>query len=243
MSYNYLGLTNDVLGKFNEVALTSANFSTATDGSYRVIKDGINNAIRDINQVAWKWPFNFVEQEDTLSAGVLRYSYPWNTKHVDFNTFRIKRNSTFGNDTILLRQMDYEEYLEKHIDDEYNTSDTGIRRLPTHICRTPSQEYIVWPAPDNAYELVYEFYSLPVDLALYSDVPTIPEAFRHVITEGAAYYGYLFRSDYEAADRSEKNFNTSIENMRTIYINRYEDVRDTRVSRSPVTSNKMLRIS
>lgn len=228
MSYNYLGLVNDVLTRFNETNLTSATFPNAT-GVYKDTKEAVNNAIREINQQAFNWPFNFVEQEEDLTAGVMRYAYPYNSKIVDFNTFRIKRNDTFGNETQMLREMDYEEYLHKFIDDEYNTSNTGIRRLPTHVARAPSREFIIWPAPDEAYELVYEYYALPVDLVLYSDVPTIPESFRHVITNGAAFYCYQFRSDYENADRIQQKFMEGVENMRSIYINRYEYVRDTRV--------------
>ena len=236
MAYNYLGLTNEVLHKFNEVALSSANFASATTGSYQVIKDGVNSAIRDINQEDFQWPFNFVEQEDILSAGTMRYPYPWNTKTIKFDSFRIKRNSTFGNRTIKLRELDYEEYLDRYVDDEYNTSDTSIRELPYRIARAPSQEYIVYPSPDQDYELIYEYYSLPTDLVLYSDVPTVPEAFKHVITDGASYYGYMFRSDYENADRALNKFQVGIENMRKVYINRYEYVRDTRVFKSGVTT-------
>ena len=44
MSYNYLGLANDVLGRFNETPLTSSTFA-ASVGAYSVIKEGVNSAI------------------------------------------------------------------------------------------------------------------------------------------------------------------------------------------------------
>ena len=47
MAYNYIGLTNEVNRRLNEVELTSANFPTAT-GFYAHIKDAVNSAIRDI---------------------------------------------------------------------------------------------------------------------------------------------------------------------------------------------------
>lgn len=233
MAYNYLGVTNDVTGRFNETPLTSTNFSTAA-GVYSVIKEGINSAVRSLNQQAFNWPFNYVEEEDTLTAGSMRYPYPNNSKTVDFSTFRIKRNATFGNSTTHLKQMDYEDYLSKLIDDEYNTTDTGIRGLPRTVVRSPNQEFIVHPAPDFAYKLVYEHYALPVDMILYSDVPSLPEAFRHIVAEGASVYMYKFQSDYENADRASAAFNDHIEAMRAVYINRYEDVRDTRVNRSVI---------
>ena len=228
MAYNYLELVNDLNRRVNETELTSAAFPTAT-GFYTTAKDAINSSIRLLNQEAFQWPFNYLEQEDTLTAGDLRYDYPSNAKTLDFNTFRIKRDSTLGNETVRLRMMDYEEYLDKHVDDEYNTSDTGIRALPRYIIRAPGNQYIVYPAPDKAYTLVYETYSLPVDLVLYSDVPEVPEAFRHVIVDGAMYYVQIFRNDNQSAQMTMEKFQEGIKNMRSIYINRYEYVRDTRL--------------
>jgi|TARA_R110000796_G_scaffold13733_3_gene44244 hypothetical protein len=231
MAYNYLNLVNDVSRRVNETELTSGNFATAT-GYYNTAKDAINSSIRLLNQESFQWPFNYVEQEDTLTAGDLRYDNPSNAKTLDFNTFRIKRDATFGNSTTLLKTMDYEEFLSRYADDEYNTSDTGIRSLPRTIVRAPGNQYIVHPSPDNAYELVYEYYSLPVDLILFSDVPSTPEAFRHVLTDGAMYYVQIFRNDNESAQMSLQKFQEGIKNMRAIYTNRYEYVRDTRINQS-----------
>lgn len=232
MAYNYLGLVNDVNGYVNEVQLTSSNFSSAL-GFYQVAKDAVNASIRDINQYTFHWPFNYVEQRDVLTAGENRYSYPYDAKTVMFDTFRIIRDDTLGHETRLLEQIDYEEYLEKHIDDEYNTS-TSIRRMPHKVARGPGQEYILWPVPDQEYELVYEYYTLPVDLNLYSDVPTIPEQFRHIIVDGAMYYVYKFRGDHENTQMTQGKFNAGIANMRKIYVNRYEYMRDTRVPQRAV---------
>jgi len=228
MAYNYLGLVNDICGRVNETPLTSSNFASAA-AFYSTAKEAVNSSIRFINQDAFQWPFNYVEQEDTLTAGVLRYSYPTNAKLINFDTFRIKRDATFGNETSRLHVMDYEEYLDKFVDDEYNTSDTSIRSIPKYVARAPGNEFIVYPAPDQAYDLVYEYYSLPVDLNLYSDVPSTPKAYRHIIVDGAMYYVYFFRGDTETADRLFVKFKEGIANMRAIYQNRYEYVRDTRV--------------
>jgi hypothetical protein len=125
--------------------------------------------------------------------------------------------------------MDYEEYLHKYIDDEYNPTDTGIRAVPRNVIRTPNQEFVLHPSPKEAYEVVYEYYALPVDLILFSDVPSLPPAFRHIIVEGASVYMYNFQSDTESQDRAAAKFTSQIQDMRKVYINRYEDVRDTRV--------------
>jgi hypothetical protein len=68
MSYDYIGLVNEVNRRLNEVELVSGNFATAK-GFYSQIKDSVNSSIRDINQTHYEWPFNHVLAEDTLTAG------------------------------------------------------------------------------------------------------------------------------------------------------------------------------
>lgn len=234
MAYNFLGLVNDINRRVNETALTSSNFSSAV-GFYGTAKDAVNNAIHDINQDTFQWPFNFIEQEDILTAGDMRYDWPVDAKNIDWNTFRIKRNATFGNETKKLDRNDYEHYLETYLDDEYNTSDTGIRNTPTKVYQAPGYQFILHPSPDKAYELIYEYYQTPIELELYSDVPNIPQDFKHIITDGAMYHVHVFRNNNEAARSALSKFQNGIDNMRTIYQTRIEDVRDTRVS--PVTTN------
>jgi len=228
MAYNYLELVNDLNRRVNETELASGDFPAAT-GYYNTAKDAINSSIRLLNQEAFQWPFNYGEQEDTLTAGDLRYDIPSNAKTLDYNTFRIKRDATFGNETVLLKAMNYEEYLGKHIDDEYNT-DASIRGVPRYIIRAPGDQYLIHPSPDQAYALVYEYYSLPVDLILFSDVPSVPEAYRHILVDGAMYYVQIFRNDNESANMSLSKFKEGIKNMRSIYVNRYDYIRDTRVA-------------
>jgi hypothetical protein len=229
MAYDYLGLVNDVNKRLNEVELTSSNFATVT-GFYSAAKDAVNGALRHINQSTFEWPFNHVEQEDVLTAGEVRYGYPADAKTLDFDSFRIKRSASFGNDTRKLKLMAYEEYLENYVDAEYDTSNTGIRSIPRVIFRTPNQGFGVYPPPDNAYELVYEYYRLPVDLISATDVPSIPEQFRYVIVDGAMYFAYLFRGNTQDATLQFQKFEEGIKDMRTLYVNRYDYVRDTRIS-------------
>ena len=149
MAYNFIGLTNDVNNRLNEVQLTSSNFATVT-GYFAFAKDAVNSAIRHIQQEEYEWPWNHVEASEILTAATPRYSYPNDAKTINFNTFRIKRDDTLNIGTVKLKVMSYEEYLEKHADSEYNTTSTGV---PTHIIRTPGREIICHPMPDKAYEL------------------------------------------------------------------------------------------
>lgn len=227
-AYNFLGLVNDVNRRLNEVELTSANFAAAT-GFYSSAKDSINSALQYLGQNQFEWPFNHFTKDQTLTAGTVRYDYPSDAKTIDFDSFRIKRNSTFNNTTQKLQIIAYEDYLENYLDDEYNTSNTSIRSLPKRVFRTPDQQYGVHPVPNYAYELVYEYYKNTVVLDNATDVPVYPEQFRPVIVDGAMYYAYTFRGNTQDATLHLQKFNDGIKDMRSLYINRYEYIRDTRI--------------
>tara|TARA_R100001369_G_scaffold90628_1_gene129949 strand:- start:606 stop:1328 length:723 start_codon:yes stop_codon:yes gene_type:complete len=236
MAYDYIGLVNDINRRLNEVELTSDNFASAV-GEYSMIKDSINSAIRFVNQHEYEWPFNHVEAEETLTAGTVRYAYPSDAKTLSINSFRIKRDATLGNETRRLSILSYEEYLDRHVDAEYNTSD-NTRSLPRSVFRTPSLEFGFVPAPDKAYEVVYEYYRLPINLFNPTDVPTVPEQFRHILVDGAMHYAYMFRGETQEASLMQQRFESEIKSMRSLYINRYDYVRSTVITRtgSSVTS-------
>lgn len=235
---NFLELVNSVCARTNEVQLTSSTFSSTAGnaGFYADAKEAVNAAIRDINQKAYEWPFNHVSYDETLVAGTARYAYQTNAKTVDFSTFRVRENASFNTPTVLLKEVSYEDYLQHRIEDEYDT-DTNIRDIPRVVARTPDREYVLSPIPNEAYTLTYEYYSLPTDLSAWDDEPTIPAQFKYVINNGAMYHALIFRNDPQAASMYEQKFQESVEQMRGIYVNRYEPgMRDTMIIRNSYPS-------
>lgn len=240
MAYNFLGLVNKVCRRFNEVELTSSNFASA-NGVYAAAKDAVNASIRDINQSQFQWPWNHTTYSETLSVGQLRYSYQPDAKHVDFDSFRVRKNLSFGNPTIYLQKVDYEEWLEAHAGSEYDTqgpfssgfSSGFLTRtgedVPRYVFQTQNLGYGVWPIPDKTYTLDYEYFKVPDSLESFDDVPTIPESFEFVILYGALMHMYSFRDDIEGFDRYQNLFNQGVDRLRTIYINRYDRIRDNRI--------------
>jgi hypothetical protein len=101
--------------------------------------------------------------------------------------------------------------------------------MPRYVFQTPSREYGLVPAPDKAYTIFYEYYRLPVDLVKNTDVPALPEYFRHVIVDGAMYYLFMFKGDMQAANALQQKFLMGIKHLRSTFINRTNYVRDTRV--------------
>jgi hypothetical protein len=227
MAYNYISLVNDINRRLNEVELSSTDFPTAT-GYYSFAKDAVNAAIRHINQEEFEWPWNHVEETSDLEPGVVRYSMPYDSKTINMNTFRIKRDDALKVKTTKLNVLSYEEWLDKYADSEYNSSSTE-RGVPEYVARTPSRELVYFPAPDQQYEVVYEYFRVGFDLESSTDIPMLPEQYRYTIVDGAMYYVYQFRSDLPAAQLALNKFEQGIKQLRSLHINRTEYLRDTRV--------------
>ena len=75
MAYDFLGLTNEVLARMNEVVLTATNF-TAARGYQIQCQNAVNDAINYINQREFGWPFSHSTQTETLVASQTRYTVP-----------------------------------------------------------------------------------------------------------------------------------------------------------------------
>ncbi len=222
MAYNFLSLTNDVCDKFNEVRLTSLTFPDAV-GFYGDAKNAVNQALHRINFDEFAWPFNHEKVTIPTVADQIEYDYPADAKALAFDTFRLKGDTSLNVRTKKLRVMDYEEYLEQFGDAEFSPSDYS--GTPEYVYRGRNLKFGIHPPANGVYDIVYEYYKLPPDLDLHDDVPTVPSQFRHVIYEGALYHAYMFRGDTEAAAVSDKIFTDLVNDMRKIYINRYEYVR------------------
>ena len=223
MAYTYLDITNEVIARMNEVALTSANFGSAR-GFQVQCKNAVNDAINYVNQREFGWPFTHSTQTQTLVAGQTRYTIPADAQSVDYDTFRISKDDTLGVSVITLRIIDYKEYTQKYIDQE-TTSDVGA--VPIYVFRTPDNNYGMYPYPDKAYELKYEYFQKPTALSAHGDVPTIPEQFRQVIVDGATAYAYQYRGEAQQYGINFARFEDGIKQMQTILLNRADYVRST----------------
>ena len=237
MAYNFLELVNSVNRRLNEVELTSSNFSAAV-GFYAQAKDAVNASIRHINQSQYQWPFNHSTQETTLVAGTSRYAFPTDAKLIDFDSFRIKEDSTLGNATVKLGLLDYDEYLQKFVDQEYKTDSSG-RRLPQLVFHAPSLQYGMVPPPDKAYTVVFEYYTFPTDLASATDAPSVPERFKHTIIDGAMYHAYLFRGNSQDATIAQQKFDEGIKQMRSMLINKTYYVRSYMIARNQSVAGRL----
>ena len=112
MALTFLTLANDVITRMNEVTLTASNFTDAR-GVQVQCKNAVNEAIRHINQKEFGYPFNHASNNSVLVPGTSRYTVPASTKHIDYNTARIKRNTDLSTSGGNLAKLDYNEYINK----------------------------------------------------------------------------------------------------------------------------------
>ena len=187
MAYTYLDITNEVLARMNEVTLTSSSFNTAR-GFQIQCKNAVNDSINFINHREFNWPFNHASKTEVLVAGTTRYAIPTTAKTVDYDTFRLVKDSSLGTAGGGLGRLDYKEYLDKHIGQEDDATLQGGE--PRWVVRTPDNNYLLYPYPDKAYSLKYEYYNQPTALSASTDVPGIPESYRQVVADGATAYAY-----------------------------------------------------
>ena len=223
MAYDYLGLSNDVLNRMNEVELTTTTFATAR-GFQIQCKNAVNDAINYINSREYGWPFTHATQTETLVASQTRYTIPVGTQSVDYETFRISKDNTLGVAGVTLRIIDYKEYVDRYIDQE---STIGVGGVPIYVFRTPDNNYGLYPYPDKAYQLKYEYFARPTTLVNATDIPTIPEQFRQTIVDGATAYGYQYRGESQQYGINFARFEEGIKHMQSILLNRTDYVRST----------------
>ncbi len=228
MAYDYLGLTNEVIARMNEVALTAANFANAR-GFQVQCKNAVNDAINYINQREFGWPFSHVTHSETLIANTTRYSIPATAQHVDYETFRINRDTSLSVSGVTLRVLDYKEYIDRYVDQE-STSNVGS--VPKFVFRTPDNNFGLYPYPDKTYTLKYEYFSKPTLLSAATDVPTVPDQYRQVIADGATAYAYQYRGEAQQYGINFARFEDGIKHMQTILLNRADYVRSTYIPHS-----------
>ena len=148
MAYDYLGLTNEVLARMNEVELTTSNFVSGARGFQVQCKNAVNDAVNYINQREFGWPFSHATKTETLVVDQTRYSIPTDATHVDYETFRISKDNTLGVAGTTLRVLDYKEYVDRFIDQETTGGSGGV---PTYVFRTPDNNYGLYPYPCLLY--------------------------------------------------------------------------------------------
>lgn len=226
---SYLQLVNKVCNQINEVELTSSNFDDAR-AIYKAIKDGVNFAISQINAKHHVWPFNFVEgQSQLLAVGDNFYDFPADFKIADWYSFYLVKDDSLNINTTVLKKINKNQFHLYTKEQDFDHTTSG-RSKPVFVFPWGNKAFGISPSPDQAYTVKYNYYKNSDQLSASSDETSIPVEFDYVIVLGAMWYLNLFRENKEGADMVKKMFEDECNSMRTILINKDEDMVDTRVN-------------
>ena len=135
MAESFLTHTNRVIARLNEVALTSSNF-TSSRGIQTQCKNAVNEAVRYINQKEFQYPFNHWTKTQTLTAGTVKYSIPTDAKTVDYNTFRLVKDSDLSTSGGRLPILNYNDYVNAYITQEDEIVTTTLSQSHTDSVTT-----------------------------------------------------------------------------------------------------------
>lgn len=217
MTSTYLQLTNRVLQSFNEVQLTSSNFSTTTDGFALEIKEAVNQAIFDVyTEEDIKWPFAWAKATFNCVVGQVEYTPTSGATSIGWSSFRIIGNGTDYNSS-KLQEVDYQVYKDRYQagDEDLTTDEYDV---PTKVIRSPGNTILLSTVPDDDYQIQYEYWAMPTALSAHSDTTTIPTEFDQVIVDKALHYGYMFRDNVEQANLAQGRYENNVNKMRRILI-------------------------
>lgn len=221
---NYVTLVNLLLTRLNEVTLDPLGDGfDSVRGVQALAKNAINNSLRRIYQEAQEWPFLKNTYTQTLTVGTREYSYPADFSTSDTSTFYLKKVTALDNQPKKLPVITFEEYTDLYRAQD----DEGGQAIPERIYQTYENKFGVSPNPDKAYEVEYIYWSVPVDLNLYTDVCAVPSRFDHVIVDGAMTYMMRFRSNDQSAEIHQRNFENGIKTMRRLLLDDPVHIRST----------------
>jgi hypothetical protein len=228
MATTFLTLVNDTIRRLNEVELSAADF-TSVIGFRSQVKDAVNASLHEISQREYYFPFNHTTGSLTLVSGTGTYTLATTLKIADWNSFRINYDSVNDFAARKLKQINYDTFLSRYFERDSEAT-SGDYDQPIYVYRTPDDKAGFTPIPNAAYSVSYDYYAYHTDLSASTDVMTVPDAFKHVIIDGALYHCYMFRDNSQQAALVKQKFDLGIDHMRSILINRFTEVRDTRMA-------------
>jgi len=107
---------------------------------------------------------------------------------------------------------------------------------PTHVIRTLDNNYILFPCPDKAYTIKYDYFTFPTDMSAHGDTTSIPDRFAPVIVDGATAFVYQYRGETQQYAINFTRFEQGIKSMQTLLVNKFDYLRSTYITRNHIGS-------
>lgn len=223
----FMDLTNKALRRLNEVPLTSATFADAT-GFHAVVKEAVNNSIREINRESHEWPFNRQDGTQVLVPDQTFYDYPADCKVIDYDTFTIAYTRDTITDYGVLTHIDYDNYVQNHYVTDKNIISSNSPTIPSRVFKY-GDKFGVTRVPSHADTVSFTYWGWPSELVNYDDTTDIPDRYDDVILMGVLRECYDFRTMNTQAAKYDRDFYDGIKGMRTQLLNDFVAIKDTRI--------------
>ena len=234
----YLNLTNELLREFNEVVLTSSDFSSAI-GIQQHAKDAINRAYLDIVNEEPSWPFLATAESGATDPmyGNVYIETTANTRlyelkpasssittdygYVDWSNFLVTTVGVSGESAPFtaanLRFITTEEWKDYYRLSE-NKDDAGDANggEPKRVIRSPdARKFGLSPIPDKVYRIWFYAYDLPTELDAHGDTIVFPDVYKTVLLARARYFIWQFKDNPQAASFALDDYKKGLRMMRS----------------------------
>jgi len=112
--------------------------------------------------------------------------------------------------------------------------------VPTHIIRTPDNNYLLYPFPTKSYSIKFDYYTFPTTLSAHDSTTTIPDRFADIIVTGATAFVYQYRGETNQYQLSMQRFEQGIKNMQSLLVNRFDYVRSSYIVRNNQSNARVI---
>ena len=244
MATTYLQLTNEVLRELNEVVVTSANFDSAI-GIQSFVKDSLNRALFDLANDEPQLPFfsagvsggtdpfygnvtvatvagqRWYTLKDSSSSITTDYS------SVDWDDFYITTINVSGESEPFVSQglkfltlTDWKRYYRDTENADDAKGSDASHGEPIYVYRSPDhRKFGLSPIPDKVYNVHFYAFEKPTALSAFSDVITMPDQYKNVLTSKARYYVHQFKDNLQQAAFALEDYKKAVRVMKSNLIN------------------------
>ena len=244
MATTYLQLTNEVLRELNEVVVTSANFDSAI-GIQSFVKDSLNRALFDLANDEPQLPFfsagvsggtdpfygnvtvptvagqRWYTLKDGSSSITTDYSsVDWDDFYI--TTINVSGESGPFTSTGLkyLTLTDWKRYYRDTENADDAKGSDASHGEPIYVYRSPDhRKFGLSPIPDKVYNVHFYAFEKPTALSAFSDVITMPDQYKNVLTAKARYYVHQFKDNLQQAAFALEDYKKAVRVMKSNLIN------------------------
>ena len=244
MATTYLELTNEVLRELNEVVVTSANFDSAI-GIQSFVKDSLNRALFDLANDEPQLPFfsagvsggtdPFYGNVTVATVAGQRWytlkdgssSITTDYSSVDWDDFYITTINVSGESEPFVSQglkfltlTDWKRYYRDTENADDAKGSDASHGEPIYVYRSPDhRKFGLSPIPDKVYNVHFYAFEKPTALSAFSDVITMPDQYKNVLTAKARYYVHQFKDNLQQAAFALEDYKKAVRVMKSNLIN------------------------